>query len=69
MAKKDRERKLFNIYITDGLKAISEGISSICGGKCLSKRYYDLLMPPKPVKENEDQIIDRIKNKLKDLGE
>lgn len=69
MAKKDRERKIFDIYITDGLKTISESLSSICGGKYLSKRYYVIIKPPKPVKETSDQIIDRIKNKLKDLGE
>lgn len=69
MAKKDLERKVFDVYITDGLKAISEIISSIFGGSYLSKRYYDIIKPPKPVKETPDQIIDRIKKKLEDLGE
>lgn len=69
MAKKDRERKMFDVYITDGLKTISENISSVFGGKYLSKRYYDIIKPPKPVKETPDQIIDRIKKKLEDLGE
>lgn len=67
MAKKHRERELFEVYLTDGLKTISESISSLFGGRYLSKRYYDILRPPKPIKESPKQIIDRIKQKIEDI--
>lgn len=68
-AKQDRNKEIYDTYITDGIKAISESLSAITGGKYLSKRYYDVIQPPKPVKEKPEDIINRIKHKLEGLEE
>ena len=69
MAKRDRDREIFEVYVSDGLKALLEGFSHVFGGQHLSKRYYDILHPPKPVKEEPKEIIDRIKNKIRGIRE
>ena len=59
--------KSYRIYVTDGLKMISENSAKYAGGMYLSTRYTDVIK--KPVKETrtKDEIIDGIKAKLKKM--
>ena len=44
LLKKEREERIYRVYITDGLKAISETLQSIRGsGSALSVRWLDLV--------------------------
>ena len=59
--------KSYRIYVTDGLKMISENSAKYAGGTYLSTRYTDVIK--KPVKETrtKEEIIKGIKDKLKKM--
>ena len=63
-----QEDKIFKAYVTDALKALCENTSKKYGGEVLSKRYIDIIEPPKKT-ESEDkdanEIILDFKEKLK----
>ena len=71
----EAEEKLYRMYITDALKAISENTSAFMkNGKSISVRYTDLLNRMKTKESDEDseekadEIISRIKKKLGSIG-
>lgn len=58
---------MFRIYITDGLKVISEAVAG--GNRAyLQTRYVDILDPPPEDNRTADEIISNIKSKLRALG-
>ena len=61
----ERERAL-KVYITDGLKTLTENTANYAGGKSLNVRFFDLFKEVK--EENPNEIIKRITNKLKGKG-
>lgn len=68
--KKETEREIFRVYVSDTLRNISENIAVVSvknggEGKYINTRYFDLLHP-KPVDERgADEIIESIKAKLR----
>ena len=58
----EREKAL-KVYITDGLKTLTENTANYAGGKSLNVRFIDLFKEVK--EENPKEIITRITNKLK----
>ena len=61
----ERERAL-KVYITDGLKTLTENTANYVGGKSLNIRFFDLFKEVK--EENPNEIIKRITNKLRKQG-
>lgn len=61
----ERERAL-KVYITDGLKTLTENTANYAGGKSLNVRFFDLFKEVK--EENPKEIITRITNKLRSMG-
>ena len=55
-----QEEKAYRIYVTDSLKAISEG-------KHLVGRYADIILPQKEETRDAEEIKSDILNKLKEL--
>ena len=58
--KNQEEEQIYKIYVTDTLKAISEG-------KHLTDRYYDYIKPKKWETRSADEIKVSILNKLKEM--
>lgn len=47
----------YRIYLTDGLKSISENLSRVCGGSYLNARLVDLIDDNKPIdKRTGDEV-------------
>ena len=64
----EREKeKALVVYVTEGLKISTENTARFVEGKAISKSYSELIEPPKEPK-NAAEIINGIKNKLKDAG-
>lgn len=63
---KDQEKKLFKIYVTDGLKNINEPIANFFGGMVFKERYYDMTNRKgiEDPKETAEEIKNRIVSKL-----
>lgn len=58
---------MFRVYVTDSLQSITNMYNKAHGGngEVVTKRFFDLIHPSKPKKEETaDEIIDRIKKKL-----
>ena len=55
-----QQEKIYRIYVTDTLKAISEG-------KHLTDRFADLIIPQKVDTRTPDEIKTSIINKLKEM--
>lgn len=53
---------LFRVYMTDGIRALTDSISGALGGSSLSKRWYEQIDNKKI--ESAEQIKNRIKGKL-----
>lgn len=71
---KRQEEKLYRMYVTDVLKAITENTQNFAGGVTLSKRYIELITREKEPEDAEkegmeaNEIVDRITQKLMKLG-
>lgn len=66
---REQEEKAYKIYVTDALKAITENTAHalISDGVGMSVRYADIINPKPVDNRTEEEIIDHIKNKLKQL--
>lgn len=62
----EQERRMADIYVTDCLRIITENVAHIGGGKTITARYADIIMPKKEDKRTAVDIISTIKNKLKE---
>ena len=62
----DTEAELYQVYVTDSLKSISDALCAFASGKCVNTpRYYDWVhgITPKTDERTPEQIIaDVIKN-------
>lgn len=65
--KKEQEEKLFRIYLTDGIKAITETLTALNrgNGATLNKRFYELLEPHKEETRTSEEIKSTILKKLR----
>lgn len=68
--RKIEEEEVYRIYVTDALQVITQNTANFAGGKTIGIRYYDVLKPQKneEKEENADEIIERISNKLNQIG-
>lgn len=58
---------MYKAYVTEALKNLSENVAKGLGREgsaYMSKRYTDILHPPKEPDRTADEIIDDIKHKL-----
>ena len=65
--KNKTHEEMYRVYITDSIQAITNMYHKAHGGngEAVVKRYYDIIHPSEPKKEETaDDIIDRIKKKL-----
>lgn len=64
------ERRLYEVYVTDALKAITENTAKMYGGSSLKLRYADLLENSNKQEETRtaEDIISNIKNKINKMG-
>lgn len=61
-AQQEREERFFRYYLTDALYAINKPDMQ------LIKRYRDYVEPKEEIEENPQEIINRIKAKLREEG-
>lgn len=66
-AKKEAEEKTYRIYLSDGIKMISENTAKYAGGTSFKKRYFDLIRAEQEETRNSDEIIDSIRKKLQGM--
>ena len=60
MVKKQYEERVYRIYITDTIRAISESVAKHFGGAYTQRRYAEIISP-KQTEQTAEQIIDRLK--------
>ena len=65
--KREQEELAYKIYVTDTLKLIAENTAKIGQGSYIKARYYDIINPKPVDNRTEEEIVDHIKNKLKQL--
>ena len=63
---KSVEQYMLEVYLTDGIKAISSSLAQAFGGEELEKRWYDY-MHPVVSEKSETEIIESIKEGLRKL--
>lgn len=67
-----QERRAFEIYVSDRVKAINDSVASVFGGSTSASRYIDVLeriMDARPEdSRTAEQIISSISDKLERLN-
>lgn len=68
-----QERRAFEIYMSDRIKAVNDSIASVFGGSTSTSRYIDILermMDARPEEtRTAEQIISAISEKLERLND
>lgn len=57
---------LYHVYVSDGLKALTESMAGAFGGSEMSLRWNDIYKPQ--VQRDAENIISNISNKLNSMG-
>lgn len=67
----ERERMVFQVYLTDSAKTLIEVVAKAFGGNVQIQRYADLIEPKKEIveKRSSAEIVDMIKNKMERLSD
>ena len=71
MAEKQRQIEFTHkVYTADTLKNINDAVVKAIGGSQMKKRFYDLIADStkKTTNESSKEIIERISNKLRNMG-
>ncbi len=63
--KQEDEKLLYQIYITDALKYITENTAKRVQGVYIPKRYIEYIRPEKAPKHTEKEVISNLKSKLR----
>ena len=67
-----QEKRAFEIYVSDRIKAVNDSIASVFGGNTSASRYIDILERMMNVHPEDsrtaEQIISSISNKLERLN-
>ena len=66
LREKNREKTL-RVYVTDSLMYISEILAKRYSGSYMSRRYIDLIEPKKEDERTPEDIISRLKDKMRKL--
>ena len=59
---------MYQVYVTDALKAISENTAKFGGGGYIQTRFYDILHPKREETRTGEEIVALMKEKLSMLG-
>ena len=62
---KIQKEKVYQIYITDTLRLITENTAKFVGGSYIKMRYADMIEPVKKETRTPEEIIENIRNKLR----
>lgn len=57
----------YRFFVTDELFYLNNNVVNLSGGNSLQNRFYEILNPPKEETRTAEEIIDNIKNKLRNL--
>lgn len=57
----------YRIFTTDSLYILNNNITQLCGGSVISGRFYDLTHPQPEETRTSEEIIEGLKNKLKEI--
>ena len=66
--RRQQEQTALEIYVTDCLKAIAENTAHAFGGSTITRRFADIINPPKEEERTAEQIISDFKRKINSLG-
>lgn len=74
--RRKNERLLYEVYVTDALKAIAENTARMYGGSSMKTRYAELVQERKGMDDGGEvkaertanEIISNIKDKINKLG-
>ena len=66
----ERERMVFQVYLTDSAKTLIEVVAKAFGGNVQIQRYADLIEPKKEIveKRSSAEIVNLIKTKVERLS-
>lgn len=56
------------VYATDALRIIGENTAKYAGGSYMKVRWADIIDPPKEDARTADEIIEHMKEKLKEVS-
>ena len=59
---------MYQVYVTDALKAISENTAKFAGGGYIQARFYDILHPQQEETRTGEEIVALMKEKISMLG-
>lgn len=59
--------KAYRIYVTDGVKIITENTARFFGGRHFETRFIDVIEPKPEETRTADEIIENIRDKIKKL--
>ena len=62
---KEQQDKVYRIYVTDSLKAITENTAHYAGGVSLRTRFIEILEPPKVDTRTEEEVVSSLMDKLR----
>lgn len=67
--RQEYREQVFRNYVCEGIRNISENVARTFGGEgatYIGKTYAEILYPPKKSDKSADDIIDEIKQKLRE---
>jgi hypothetical protein len=65
--KRDAQHRVFTNYVAEGVRILTEN-SAKNGGHYLTAKYSDLISPRTEPEETSEQIINRMKGKIRNLS-
>lgn len=65
---KETREEACRIYVTDGIKIISENTAKLAGGSSFKIRYSELFGAVKEETRTEEEVVQDIREKLRKLG-
>lgn len=54
------QNEVYRVYVTDTLRIISENTAKYAGGSYATKRYAEIINPPKQSNLTAEQIIEQV---------
>ena len=64
-----RRELAWKVYIADVLMIVNNNIANGLAGDIVETKYLDLFVPDDEVTETAEEIIDRIKRKVREVAE
>lgn len=67
--KRDVEDLAYRIYLTDGIKTMTQTLADSFGGKYIQARYWDILHPQEEDTRTEEEIKAQVFGRIRELQE